>query len=201
MRTFRGKSAPDVDRPDCIFLSLADAQLCFRWLYRQESSGVLKIVASTCGGTGIGTGFLLSSGMIASVAHVVTGAVSVAVTGNGETSAATVVGYDASQDLTLLRPSKPFAGHAFAWAAQEPAVGDQVAAIGYPLRQPETLTTGTVSGLNRKIPVSGRFLSQAYLRSRACRRVQRTNAQYSMSLALAACTSSAGIKCRKITLT
>jgi serine protease Do len=123
--------------------------------YRRESPGVLKIVASTCGGTGIGTGFLLPSGMIATVAHVVTGAVSVAITGNGETSAATIVGYDAVQDLALLRPSKPFDGYAFTWAAQEPSVGDQVAAIGYPLDQPETLTTGTVSGLNRKVPVEG----------------------------------------------
>lgn len=127
----------------------------FAGQYQQESSGVVKIVASTCGGTGIGTGFLLPSGMVATVAHVVTGAVSVAITGNGRTSATTLVGYDANQDLALLRPSKPFAGHAFTWSSQEPRVGDQVATIGYPLDQPETLSTGTVSGLNRKVPVDG----------------------------------------------
>jgi serine protease Do len=127
----------------------------FAALYRRDSSGVLKIVASTCGGTGIGTGFLLPSGMIATVAHVVTGAVSVAITGNGETSAATVVGYDANQDLALLQPSKAFVGHAFAWSAQDPNVGDAVATVGYPLDQPETLTSGTVSGLNRKVPIDG----------------------------------------------
>jgi S1-C subfamily serine protease len=127
----------------------------FAALYRQDSSGVLKIVASTCGGTGIGTGFLLPSGQVATVAHVVTGAVSVAITGNGETSAASVVGYDANQDLALLQPSKRLAGHTFRWADHEPSVGDQVAAIGYPLNQPETLTIGTVSGLNRKLPIEG----------------------------------------------
>jgi hypothetical protein len=34
-------------------------------------------------------------------------------------------------------------------------VGDEVAAIGYPLDQPQTLTTGTISGLGRKVVVEG----------------------------------------------
>jgi serine protease Do len=131
----------------------------FAALYRTDSSGVLKIVASTCGGTGVGTGFLLASGMVATVAHVVTGAVSVAVTGNGQTSAATVVGYDSGKDLALLRPSRAVSGYGFKWSSQQPSVGDQVAAIGYPLDQPETLTTGTVSGLNRKVPVEGTLMT------------------------------------------
>jgi S1-C subfamily serine protease len=93
--------------------------------------------------------------MVATVAHVVTGAVSVAITGNGKTSAATVVGYDAGQDLALLQPSKRLGGYAFKWTVNEPSVGDQVAAIGYPLDEPETLTTGTISGLDRKVPIEG----------------------------------------------
>jgi S1-C subfamily serine protease len=127
----------------------------FAALYRDDSSGVLRIETNTCANTGEGTGFLLSSGYVATVAHVVTGAVSVSITGNGETSAGTVVGYDAGQDLALLRPSSSFTGHAFRWAHQDPAVGDQVAAIGYPLNQLESLTVGTVSGLDRSVPVEG----------------------------------------------
>ena len=127
----------------------------FAAVYRAESSGVVKIVASTCGGTGIGTGFLLPSGDIATVAHVVTGAVSVAVTSHGQTTAATVVGYDPDADLALLRPAAPITGYRFGWATRQPSVGDPVAAIGYPLDEPETLTAGTVSGLQRKIVVDG----------------------------------------------
>jgi S1-C subfamily serine protease len=83
-------------------------QSTFFRLYQQEASGVLRIVASTCGGTGIGSGFLLPSGMVATVAHVVSGAVSVAIMGNGETTAATIVGYDSTRDLALLQPSNPW---------------------------------------------------------------------------------------------
>lgn len=127
----------------------------FAAAYQQDSSGVVKITASTCGGTGVGTGFLLPSGMIATVAHVVDGAVAVALTAGSSTVSGTVVGYDATQDLALVRPASQIPGHAFLFAASEAPVGTQVAALGYPLDQPLTLTTGTISGLNRKIEIAG----------------------------------------------
>jgi serine protease Do len=93
--------------------------------------------------------------MVATVAHVVAGAVAVAITSGATTVSARVVGYDNSQDLALLRPASPLVGHPFALAAGEVPVGTPVAALGYPLAGPLTLTTGTVSGLGRKIVVTG----------------------------------------------
>jgi S1-C subfamily serine protease len=93
--------------------------------------------------------------MIATVAHVVEGAVAVALTAGSSTVSGTVVGYDAAQDLALVRPASQLSGHAFLFAASEAQVGTQVAALGYPLDQPLTLTTGTISGLNRKIEIAG----------------------------------------------
>jgi serine protease Do len=127
----------------------------FAAAYREDSSGVVRVTASTCVGTGVGTGFLLPSGMVATVGHVVAGAVAVAITSGGTTVSARVVGYDNSQDLALLRPARRLAGHPFTLAASEVPVGTPVAALGYPLGGALSLTTGTVSGLGRKIIVTG----------------------------------------------
>lgn len=116
----------------------------------------MKIIASTCDGTGTGSGFLLPGGMIATVAHVIAGAVSIAVASGDTTVSAEVVGIATDQDLALLRPARTLSGHTFSFVAADTQVGAQVAALGYPLGEPLTLTTGTISGLNRKIPIDGR---------------------------------------------
>ena len=127
----------------------------FAAAYQQDSSGVVKITASTCDGTGEGSGFLLPSGMIATAAHVVDGAVAVAVTDGKTTSSAVIVGYDAARDLALLRPASKIPGRPLSFDTRALPVGSSVAALGYPLNQPLTLTTGTVSGLDRTIPIDG----------------------------------------------
>jgi serine protease Do len=127
----------------------------FAGAYQEDSSGVLRIMATTCAGTGQGTGFLLPSGMIATVAHVVSGSVAVAVATPDGTTSATLVGFDPGQDLALLRPNVKVTGHAFVFAADQPRIGSQVAALGYPYDQALTLTAGTVSGLDREAVVDG----------------------------------------------
>jgi serine protease Do len=127
----------------------------FSSAYQKDSSGVLKIIASTCYGTGEGSGILLPSGMVATVAHVVDGAVAVGVTSGGTTTSATVVGYDGARDLALLKPATPLRGHALTFDASVAPVGSPVAALGYPLDQPLTLTTGAISGLARTIAIDG----------------------------------------------
>lgn len=133
----------------------APSPTSFSTAYQKDSSGVVKIIASTCNGTGEGSGILLPSGMVATVAHVVDGAVAVGVTSGSTTTSATVVGYDGARDLALLKPSTPLPGHALAFDSNSAPVGSPVAALGYPLDQPLTLTTGAVSGLARTISIDG----------------------------------------------
>jgi S1-C subfamily serine protease len=102
----------------------------------------------------VGTGFLVSPKLVATVEHVVAGASRIVVKQNGKKLAnATVIGQDADRDLALLRLSKTVRGHVFKLTQTSPRLGDEVAALGFPLGLPLTLTRGTVSGLNRTIPI------------------------------------------------
>ncbi|MCU1344320.1 MAG: serine protease, partial [Acidimicrobiia bacterium] len=67
----------------------------FEDLYGGAESGVFKVVASTCDGTGIGTGFLVSPSELVTAEHVVAGTVSLAIDVDGASVAGTVIGADA----------------------------------------------------------------------------------------------------------
>jgi S1-C subfamily serine protease len=77
------------------------------------------------------------------------------------TYSAEVIGVDASADLALLRLPNPVSGHVFTFSETDPSPGTHVAAIGFPLGEPKTLTEGTVSGLDRTIEIDG--VSQSHL--------------------------------------
>ncbi|MDF2967553.1 MAG: peptidase and chymotrypsin/Hap [Nocardioidaceae bacterium] len=124
--------------------------------YSDVESGVLRILASTCEGDGIGTGFLLGPRTIATAAHVVEGAGAVAVDVPSGPRPAQVVGIDPVTDLAVLRVDGPIRGHVFSLADADPTPGTTVAAIGFPLDEPKTLTIGVVSGLDRTIRIDGR---------------------------------------------
>lgn len=127
----------------------------FAVTYEDVESGVLRILATTCEGEGIGTGFLIDRRTLATAAHVVEGAEAVAVDNAGSTYGAQVTGIDPLTDLALLRLDSPVPGHVFDFATSNPTPGVDVAAIGFPLNEPKTLTVGTVSGLDRTIRVEG----------------------------------------------
>jgi len=46
-------------------------------LYRQTSNGVLRVEPTACDGRGVGSGFLIAPNMVATVAHVIEGGVSI----------------------------------------------------------------------------------------------------------------------------
>ena len=127
----------------------------FSGTYARVESGVVRILASTCEGDGIGTGFVTDRHTVATAAHVVDGAGAVAIEAAERTFPATVTGVDPATDLALLHVDAPLQGHVFDLAATDPTPGTQVAAIGFPLNEPKTLTTGTVSGLDRTIRIEG----------------------------------------------
>jgi serine protease Do len=92
---------------------------------------------------------------VATVAHVVVGADSVVLRDGTSSRTGTVIGLDADHEVALVRTRGRFDGHVFELAGSQPDVGADVAAIGYPLAGPRSLSRGTVSGLDRSGQVEG----------------------------------------------
>jgi serine protease Do len=124
-------------------------------LYSDVENGVLRIVATTCDGSGVGTGFLVGPDLIVTAAHVVDGSVGIVVDDAGGSVTGTIVGLDTELDIALVRIAQPSVGHVFDLASDLPATGATVAAIGFPLDEPRTLTVGTISGSERDITTQG----------------------------------------------
>jgi S1-C subfamily serine protease len=125
-------------------------------LVAQTKTGVIRIESDTCDGKSIGTGFLLGPNLVATVEHVVDGATTIRLKqGRHVVAHGRVIGEDASRDVALVRTSQPIDGHLFALAAHTPALGDDVAAMGFPLGLPLSVTKGSVSGTARTIPIDG----------------------------------------------
>jgi hypothetical protein len=118
--------------------------------------GVIRIEAGTCDGTATGTGFLLSPRLIATVEHVVDGSTQVKLKqGKKLVGRGTVIGVDRDRDVALIRTSAPIDGHVFEFADSAPRLGDSVAALGFPLGLPLSVTSGSVSGDGRTVPIDG----------------------------------------------
>lgn len=122
---------------------------------------VVSIQVAARGGTGAGTGVILSSkGEILTNAHVVEGAASVKVTLAGESQSRTaeIVGTDPSADLALLTiPGASGLPTVELGKSGNVAVGDDVVAIGnaLALRGGPTVTRGIVSALDRSLDADG----------------------------------------------
>jgi serine protease Do len=94
---------------------------------------------------------------VATVAHVVNQSAALNLTigerGSGGTTSGVVVGVDSSADVALVRLDRRMRGHVFKMSSMAPQIGQEVAAIGFPVGDPMTFTRGTVSGLDRTIPI------------------------------------------------
>lgn len=134
----------------------APAPKTFADVVASVRSGVIRIETATCNGGEVGTGILISPRLIATVEHVVDGATSITLKrGGSAVGHATVVGTDSARDVALLRSNRPITGYQFRFAQRAPRLGEDVAAIGFPLALPLTVTRGSVSGLDRTIPING----------------------------------------------
>ena len=115
----------------------------FPKLISRVRSGVVRIEVTTCDVKGVGTGLILGPRLVATVGHVVDGASSIDVKRSGRVMATgQVIGTDADRDLALIRTSKPLKGYHFKFADRAPQLGESVAALGYPLGLPLTVTRG-----------------------------------------------------------
>jgi|SRR5579862_300636 len=130
--------------------------LSFTQLVAKVKTGIVRIETVTCNGQFVGTGFLLSPRLVATVEHVVDGAFVITLKQNGKTVGnGTVIGADAARDVALVESNRPIAGYRFRISARAPQLGESVTAIGFPLGLPLSVTSGAVSGLDRTIPIEG----------------------------------------------
>ena len=95
--------------------------------------GVVDVISTLSDGEAAGTGIALTSnGEILTNNHVIDGATSVSVrdVGNGRTYAASVVGYDRSADIAVLRLKKASGLQTVRTATRAATTGAQVVAVG-----------------------------------------------------------------------
>ncbi|KNH21734.1 peptidase S1 [Arthrobacter sp. ZBG10] len=115
-------------------------------------SGVGQFSVTGCEFSATGTGFLIAPDLVVTAAHVVDDASAISIAFGGEPSVEGVVlGFNELADLALVRINRPVAGHQLQFQEAQPPIGTDVAALGFPLGEPLTLTRGIVSGLDREV--------------------------------------------------
>ena len=138
-------------------------------IYRREAPGVVTVIslfgrgASLLGGGGQGTGFVLNAnGEIATNAHVVTDGTGQSLRrarqvyvafSDGNQVPAKIVGVDPNSDVALIRVSPAGLKLRPLPLGQSTGVivGDPVAAIGSPFGEPQSLSVGVISAVDRSI--------------------------------------------------
>jgi S1-C subfamily serine protease len=140
-------------------------------IYARDSPGVVTVFSvlggsdalGGQGGQGVGSGFVLDgAGEVATNAHVVTDGTGSAIHkaeevyvafADGNEVSARIVGFDANADVALLKidPAGLKLRPLRLGTAQDLRVGSPVAAIGSPFGEPQSLSVGVVSAIDRSI--------------------------------------------------
>ena len=113
-------------------------------------------------GASSGSGFILTAdGYVVTNYHVVQGASAVdVIMHGGESYPAEIVGYDASNDLAVLKIDGQDLPAAVLGSSDDLIIGDMVVAIGNPLGElTATQTVGYVSGKDREVTTDGTIIS------------------------------------------
>ena len=137
-------------------VATADGALDLQGLFGRVASGVVRVETTACVLGGQGSGFLVGRDLVLTAAHVVDGAHAVVLRRDDGTGVeARVVGIDTLHDVALLRAARALDGYVFGFAADVPAVGADVAVLGYPLDGPLVPLRRTVTGTGQSLDVSG----------------------------------------------
>ena len=138
-------------------------------IYAKNIQSVVAVNCTISGGAGqsatqssAGTGFIISKdGFIVTNYHVVEGATSVAVIlSNGKKYNCQIRGYDATNDVAVLKAEATNLKPVTIGSSRETKVGDPVVAIGNALGTLSfSLTVGNISGVNREITTDGSILN------------------------------------------
>jgi S1-C subfamily serine protease len=102
-----------------------------RALAQSGEASTIQVVTIGCGREQLGTGFFVSDHVVVTNAHVVAGGSSISVKQAGTTQRATLVLYDARQDIAVLRVAS-LSAPALRLAENPPERGTQAAALGHP---------------------------------------------------------------------
>ena len=159
---------PVISADDGVRLVYADGHgdaLTIQEIYRRVNPSTVTVVTELPRGASVGTGVILTEdGYIITNAHVIAGGTSCYVAlADGSIFDAALVGYDAEQDLAVIKAQDTDGRAAQGLPAAEfgdsdaLSVGDPVYAIGNPLgvELRGTLTDGIVSAINRDVDVDG----------------------------------------------
>ena len=123
----------------------------------QVGSGAVRVLASTCAGTGVGSGFLLDDRTVLTALPAVARAASVVVVVGGRPIPAQVQSASRSVGFASLRLSRSVPGHEFRYASGSVEVGGSVAVVGVPVNGKVSLRTARVAGT--KATTSGNRVS------------------------------------------
>lgn len=153
-------SIPRAETGTGVTVELRDAggtALSYREIYEKNAPSIVSIEAVRPQEYSTGTGVVLTQdGYIVTNAHVVAGANSVTVAfSDNQVLSASLVGFDAEEDLAVLKVEAQGLTPAEFGDSSQLHVGDPVAAIGDPLGYRSTITDGIISSLDREVDVEG----------------------------------------------
>ncbi len=156
----RPPSIPKAGTGTGVTVTLFPAQgetLAYAQIYEKACPSVVSIEAEASGGYSAGTGVVLTQdGYLITNAHVVAGARSVRVMlHNNRILPASLVGFDAVEDLAVLKVEAEDLTPARFGDSNDLRIGEPVAALGDSLGYRATFTDGIVSALNREVEVDG----------------------------------------------
>lgn len=129
-------------------------------VYAKNVNSVVSVSATDTGSGG--SGFIISEdGYIVSNYHVIEGSSRVKIITNDEQQYdAKIVGYDAANDVAVLKIEATGLQYAAIGSSDDLIVGDQVVAIGHPLgNETPTLTVGYVSAKDQSISTDGSIIN------------------------------------------
>ncbi|AEH38723.1 S1C family serine protease [Halopiger xanaduensis] len=131
-------------------------------VYRNTIDSVVLVTVSLGptdgrgGGGGLGSGFVVDDQYIVTNNHVVQGATEGGIEiqfNNQEWATASIVGTDPYSDIAVLSvENMPDSAEPLSLVESEPAIGQEVLAIGNPLGLDASVSQGIVSGTNRVLP-------------------------------------------------
>lgn len=151
-------SIPAAETGSGVTITLQGAKgeaLSYEEIYNTCAPSIVSITTGTRTGASTGTGIVLTDdGYVLTNAHVVAGGQYVeVVTFDNRIANAALVGFDATEDLAVLKVELNGLTPARFGSSDELRIGEQVAAIGDSLGYRSTITDGIVSALDREVDV------------------------------------------------
>ena len=148
-------SAPTGTGVTLTFSPAGEQELSYEEIYARCAPSVVSITAKSAKKSSYGTGVVLTAdGYILTNAHVVAGATYVdVVTFNNRAAYAKLVGFNADEDLAVLKVELDNLTPAAFGSSDELRIGQEVAAIGDSLGYRSTITDGIISALDREVTV------------------------------------------------